>query len=95
MKLKDVTYKNVMSYIEGNYKKLYNRFLGLPLHTQEQVAYRLDKCKDTCVKEGKCKYCGCVPEGKAFVKQSCNLGKVFPDLMNAKEWGEFKSKNNI
>jgi hypothetical protein len=33
--------------------------------------------------------------GKLYVKESCNGGERFPDLMGAKDWEEYKKKNNI
>lgn len=95
MKLSKITIKNILSYIEGQSKWLASKFIDLPQHTKEQILYRLDKCKNTCVKEGECRFCGCPPNKKAFVVKSCNEGKIFPDLMNEDEWEKFKKKNDI
>lgn len=96
MKLKDIfSLKNIKSYLEGHSRLWYDRFIGLPPHMKEQITYRLAKCKDTCVKEGKCKYCGCPPHKKAFVIKSCNEGKIFPDIMSENDWKAFKKKNGI
>lgn len=96
MNLKDIlNSKNIKSFIEGNSKYVYNKFVGLPSYIKEQVAYRLLQCKDDCVPNNKCKYCGCPPKKKAFVHESCNKGVRFPNLMNEKDWNEYKRKHNI
>lgn len=96
MKLSKVfNIKNILSFIEGHYKYFYNEIIGLDKHLQEQVLYRLSKCKDTCLKTNECQVCGCPPKQKVFVKESCNEGEIFPDLMNKEDWEEFKKENNI
>lgn len=96
MKLKDIfNIKNVSNFIEGHAKELYNNLVGLPKHTQEQILYRLSICADDCVPNGKCVKCGCTTHTKVFVNKSCNDGERFPDLMNKKDWEEFKKENNI
>jgi hypothetical protein len=90
MKLKEITLTNIKSFIEGTSKELYNTLIGLPIHTQEQVAYRHEKCKKDCIPKKGCKHCGCEPIGKHFVNKSCNGGERFPDLMGAEEWETFK-----
>jgi hypothetical protein len=52
-------------------------------------------CKDECVDLGYCVYCGCDIPGKLYVKDSCNGGERFPDLMNKKDWEKFKLDNEI
>jgi hypothetical protein len=87
-----INFENILSYIEGNYKKFLYILRHMPIHVQEQVAYRLDACKEDCVKSGFCVYCGCDIDGKVFVKASCNKGERFPDLMEADEWELNKEK---
>lgn len=96
MKLKSIfNIKNIASYVEGNAKYFFNQLRAYPPHIQEQVAYRLYKCKDDCVPEGKCKVCECPPKKKAFVNESCNNGERFPNLMNKEDWEKFKNDNGI
>lgn len=90
-----VTAKMVKQYLEGNLKMLGDVFFLLPRHLREQVAWRTYICRDECVKEGVCKYCGCSLPGKFYVKKSCNDGDKFPDLMDLDEWNEYKLQNNI
>lgn len=90
-----ITLKNIKHYIEGNIKMLGDKMYLLPEHEKEQVAYRAMICKDECVKLGYCVYCGCDIPGKLYVKDSCNGGERFPDLMNKIDWEKFKLDNEI
>jgi hypothetical protein len=90
-----ITPKKIFQFIEGNLKMLGDRIHVLPNHESEQVLYRSQICKDDCMKLGYCINCGCDVPGKLYVKESCNEGLRFPDLMNKKDWEEFKLKNNI
>ena len=87
-----VTIDNISYFLEGNLKYYKSKVIEVPEHIKEQLAYRLDKCGD-CIEAGGCQGgdppCGCPVIKKHFVKQSCNPDK-FPDLMEAKEWEEFK-----
>lgn len=89
-----ITIKNIKSFLEGNSQLLLKELNLQPQHIQEQIAYRRLICKDDCAKENKCIKCGCDFKGKTSVSTSCNPER-FPDLMSAKEWEEFKIKNNI
>ena len=96
MKIKDIfNIKNISNFIEGNAKYFYNKLEPEPQYLREQRAYRLLQCKDDCVKEGKCKECGCPVEKKVFNNESCNKGERFPDIMKEDEWREFKQENGI
>lgn len=90
-----ITPKKIFQFIEGNLKMLGDRLDILPQHEREQVFYRSQICKDDCMQRGYCVYCGCDVPGKMYVKESCNGGERFPNLMNASEWEEYKKKNNI
>jgi hypothetical protein len=87
--------KKIFQYIEGNVKFLGDQLDLLPDHQREQVLYRTFICRNECVQFGYCKLCGCDLPGKFYVKESCNKGKLFPDLMKKAEWEEFKKSNNI
>lgn len=90
-----ITPKKILQFIEGNLKMLGDKIYLLPDHEKEQVLYRSEICKNDCLKNEYCIYCGCSVPGKLYVKESCNAGERFPDLMNSKDWEEFKIKNNI
>ena len=87
--------KKIYQFIEGNMKMVGDQINLLPLYQKEQVLYRLDMCKEDCVPQGRCGYCGCSLPGKLYVKESCNEGKRFPDLMRYEEWKKFKEDNKI
>lgn len=96
MKAKDIfNIKNISSFIEGHARLFYDKLVGLPQHEREQIAWRLTLCKDDCLVTGKCKVCTCPPEKKMFVRESCNNGERFPDIMGKEEWEQYKIDNNI
>lgn len=89
-----ITYKNIKSYIEGN-TKMFLADIGFQAeHLKEQIAYRILICSD-CVATGNCKKCGCDLPEKLYVKESCNKGERFPDLMSKLEWDKYKITNDI
>jgi hypothetical protein len=90
-----ITLKKIGQYLEGNLKMFGDKIYLLSDHEKEQVAYRALVCKDECVKLGYCVYCGCDLPGKFYVKESCNSGERFPNLMNKSDWEKFKLDNKI
>lgn len=90
-----ITPRKILQFIEGNIKMLGDKFHLLSDHEKEQVMYRAQVCKDECVELGYCVYCGCDIPGKLYVKQSCNSGERFPDIMSKSDWDQFKIDNNI
>ena len=90
-----ITLTNIFQFIEGNLKMLGEKIHLLPAHEKEQVVYRSMICKDECVKNGYCKYCGCNLPGKFYSTRSCNKGELFPDLMSKDEWEKFKKERGI
>lgn len=90
-----ITPKNIMNFIEGNIKMLGDKINALSKFQREQVIWRSQICKDDCMIEGKCIYCGCSVPGKLYVAKSCNNGDRFPDMMQERDWEEYKRENNI
>lgn len=90
-----VTPKKILQFLEGNLKMFGEQIHLLSEHEKEQVAYRAMLCKDECVKLSYCKYCGCNLPGKFYVKESCNNGEIFPNLMKKEQWEKYKLENNI
>lgn len=86
--------KKIFQFIEGNLKLLGDKFDLLSEHQKEQVLYRLEICKNDCLVEKKCLYCGCSFPGKLYVKKSCNNNERFPDMMNSIEWDKYKEEQN-
>lgn len=91
---KKITINNISNFVSGNVRVGMSKLGILDDHTQEQVALRLLTCKDTCVKEGRCRICTCPLPNRAFSTESCNKD-LFPDLMNEEEWIKYKEKNGI
>lgn len=87
-------FKKVKQFIEGNLNMLEDDMFGKPQYYKEQILYRASKCQD-CYRIGKCLNCGCSLPGKHYVKESCNNGLRFPDLMEEEDWIKFKEDNNI
>ena len=92
--LKDIfNSKNIKSFIEGNSRYFWDKWIGLPTHIQEQVRMRMNKCEKDCVPQGRCIKCGCPTEKKLFATASCNPER-HPDLMSNEQWQEYKQKTN-
>jgi hypothetical protein len=89
-----ITFKNILQYLEGNTQLVLEELYLQPQHIHEQIAYRRLMCKDTCAKTNACEICGCDFKGKTSVKESCNPDR-FPDLMSRNEWIKFKKENGI
>jgi hypothetical protein len=90
-----ITIHNILSYLEGNGKRVLEELKLQPDHIKEQVAYRRLLCKDDCAITGKCAHCGCDFKGKTLVSQSCNNGTRFPNLMSGEDWIKFKEHRGI
>lgn len=87
--------KNIKSFIEGNINYYKDEFSLYPDHKKEQVYWRLSLCKEDCLKDNECVYCGCPPLKKAYVEESCNDSKRFPDMMNKEDWEQYKKEKDI
>lgn len=91
---------NIKAFIQGNYRLIVDnmnpsfvpKFMGLEPYKREQIAYRMEVCKDSC--KTTCQSCGCSTPGKFFVDKQCG-GNKYPDLMNEENWNKFKKENNI
>lgn len=92
---KKITVKKVLQFIEGNVKMFGDHIDLLPHHEKEQVIYRSWVCRDECMVVGYCKHCGCSVPGKLYVKESCNEGELFPDMMSEVAWEAYKEEKNI
>lgn len=86
----NITMKDVLSFLEGNFKYHKDKLIGLEPHIKEQVEYRANICKEDCMKADACMYCGCEAKKIIYNKESCNGGARFPDLMDEEAWEEFK-----
>lgn len=92
MNLSDITLSNISNYIQGNLTYLGDKMNFLPNYKKEQILYRATQCPKECASKGYCNYCKCDYPQKLYVKHSCNEGKDLPDIMEEKEWKEYKQK---
>ena len=90
-----ITLKNIIAFFEGNIRMLGDRFNTLPKYKKEQILYRAEICKESCLPLGKCPECGCSLPGKWYSNTSCNKGKKFPDMMGPVDWTKFKQENDL
>lgn len=90
-----ITLDKIKQFIQGNTNMLLTELGTKPEYYKEQIAYRMLQCKDDCLVNKECKYCGCKVPGKLFVDKSCNNNERFPDIMNEEDWNNFKMSNNI
>jgi hypothetical protein len=65
----------------------------LPKHVREQIRYRLNMMNETCILKGECP-CQCLVPYKQFENRSCEKN-CYPELMEEKQWADYKTKNNI
>ncbi len=86
--------KKIVSYVEGHLNMLSDTFQMMEWHRKEQVIYRMNICKDTCLPAGRCEVCNCKVPGKMYSTLSCDKSK-FPDLMGKEDWEKYKKANNI
>jgi len=91
----EITLSNIYNYISGNANMILDRAGMVSQAFKEQIAFRHFKCKDDCVKAGKCKHCGCKLPGRFFTTKSCNNGERFPDIMEDDKWEQYKKDNGI
>lgn len=90
-----INLKNAKNFVEG-YSRVALQSAGiLEEHIIEQVAYRIDICKDTCGVKGRCQGCGCKYPERLYSTSSCNEGRLFPDMMDLQQWQQFKIDNDI
>ena len=91
----EITLSNIYNYISGNANMILDKAGMVSQAFKEQIAFRHFKCKDDCVKLGKCMHCGCSLPGRFFTTKSCNKGDRFPDLMEDDKWEQYKKDNKI
>lgn len=88
-----ITSSNIYNFLQGNSQMILDNMGLIPRYHQEQIAYRMLQCKDDCMVQGKCKNCGCKVPGRLYTNKTC--GDRFPDIMNEKDWIEFKKEKGI
>ena len=88
MRINNITFKNVIAFIQGNirYKLYYSRFRFLiPTHILQQIRWRIKVMDRDCYQNGSCKLCGCKTTALQMADKTCE-GKCYPIMMSKKEW---------
>jgi len=77
----------------------FRSILPLPNHVKEQIIWRRGQVvlkSPECWKTGHCIQCGCEIVPKTTADMGCeNEPFCYPEMMNKKQWKEFKKTNNI
>ena len=94
-----LTGKNIKGYLQGNIRQLLalTDIMKPEPHILEQTQYRLHEVSlrsPECLTDDGCKHCGCNIPDKVFEDRACE-GDCYPEMMNSKDWNDFKLKNNI
>ena len=96
-----ITLQNVVGFLQGNARALAMhtniKWLQLPEHQEEQSYWRLSQIQEKspeCIKEGRCKECGCSIDEKVLEDRGCE-GGCYPPMMNNIVWHFYKKDNNI
>ncbi len=90
IKLKDITIKNIKSFLQGYIRSI---ILNRLTHVYEQVEIRINrvnKISPECIANGKCKHCKCTTPELFYADKGCELG-CYPKLMNKQEWNTYKN----
>jgi hypothetical protein len=99
MQLKDITFKNVIAFIQGYTRKWAIAFFENMLrHINEQVEWRIDRVAERspeCLLNGECKICHCKTPELFYADKPCSNPEIqcYPALMSKKEWIQYKNKH--
>lgn len=95
MNKKDITFKNVKAYVQGNLRYLMEEygpeFLKMDKHIREQVMFRKDIANPECIKNGECTKCGCDIPQLFYADKQCG-GKCYPLMMGDQDWKMFQKE---
>lgn len=101
---------NIKAVIQSWFRKKQMSIGGFPManHIYEQIIWRrtrVQKISPTCWHLGNCKVCGCDILGKTMEDRGCSvyeypelqktMAPCYPDMMDEKEWEEYKIKKSI
>lgn len=102
-----INLRNIKKFLQGWTRYIYyllskNKFAKkvgdslnlLPSYKQEQFNYRLQVMNKECLTSGHCVICGCGTPELQMADEACE-GKCYPEMMEEKEWVDFKINNNI
>lgn len=86
--------KNIKGFLQGHLRAIKEEFGVLPLHVQEQAAWRFSQANKECLKADQCIECGCFPMKDKFLEDRGCIN-CYPDMLPQEDWSKFKYKNNI
>lgn len=91
----NITAKNIFSFIQGNARKLIDRFGGdfikLEDHIKEQIVFRDLNANPECKDKQECIHCGCPIPDLFYADKGCDLG-CYPNMMSKEDWDKFKEE---
>lgn len=105
-----INLKNISNYLSAKLRAIklkvfgYGKHLHLDIgdlfdHEIEQIIKRAEIAEIVggCTSRGYCTYCGCSTKGMDKYKgyAACEKEGCYPEMMDKKDWEEFKIKNNI
>ena len=98
--IKDITPKNIKSFVEGYIRSFMIKFFQNKLeHIHEQVEERkllVAERSPECLEQGQCKICKCkIPELFYADKPCENNPPCYPTLVNKDEWTNQKNLKSI
>ncbi len=77
----------------------FRSLLPVKKHVKEQIIWRRGQValkSPECWKEGHCIQCGCFIVAKTTADMGCeNEPFCYPEMMNKKDWENYKKQNNI
>lgn len=91
---KELTLINIWHFIVGNirYYLYYHKRLKflIPLHTREQIGFRIFMMNPECYNNGSCVMCGCRTTALQMANKACNK-PCYPPMMNKEKFSKFIS----
>lgn len=101
MKMKaKINLPNIKGYLQGNWRAVLLEYYpeGLDRHIEEQYYWRIQQVSEKspeCLENKECKTCHCsIPELFMADKACENNPSCYPEMMNRKNWKNFKSLLN-
>lgn len=87
MNLKQINWKNIVAYIQGNvrYWCFYKASFLLKEHIREQISTRIESMDFICYKNGSCKLCGCKTTHLQMANKACDK-PCYPYMLSKSNW---------
>lgn len=91
IELKQITPKNITSFIRGTSKKLLDDLdiVNVPEHEAKQIIIRASTCSD-CLENGSCFHCGCTTPDLFYDPKKVDAKKKWGKMMSKEEWEKFE-----